>query len=179
MKSWLKAIFILAALLGLLPLTLAAQQSGAVSGGLSGTIVDSSSAAVTGASITVTGPQGTHVMLTDSLGHYSFVGLVPGYYDVRVDKTGFKTVNSAHNEVVVGISSLLNITLPIGSTEETVQVSASAVSIDTQSTAVDTNLTDVFYNNVPLPRTVSAVFYAAPGVASGQVAGVANQSGPG
>ncbi|MGB8029011.1 MAG: carboxypeptidase regulatory-like domain-containing protein [Terracidiphilus sp.] len=179
MRSWLKTFFIFAALLALLPLTLAAQQSGAVLGGLNGTVIDSSSAAVTGASVTITGPQGTHVMLTDSLGHYSFTGLVPGYYDVRVDKTGFKTVKSIHNEVVVGVSSLLNVTLPVGSAEETVQVSASAVSIDTQSTAVDTNLTDVFYNNVPLPRTVSAVFYAAPGVANGQVAGSANQLGPG
>jgi hypothetical protein len=113
------------------------------------------------------------------MGHYAFTGLVPGNYDVTAEKQGFKTSKSVHNEIVVGVSSLLNLTLALGNVEETVQVSSSAVSIDTQSTAVDTNLNDVFYEKVPLPRQISAIFYAAPGVAGGQVAGAANQVGPG
>lgn len=156
-----------------------AQQTATITGGLNGTVVDSTGAVVPAARLTVTGPQGSRVIMSDTMGHYALIELVPGFYDVTAEKTGFKTVKSAHNEVVVGNSSLLNITLPIGSTQETVEVSASAVSIDTQSTAVDTNLSDQFYNNVPLPRQVSAIFYAAPGVANGQVAGVANQNGPG
>ena len=160
-------------------LNLSAQQATTVTGGLSGAVVDSTSAVVTGAKITVAGPQGSRTVTTDGLGHYSISGLIPGFYDVTAEKTGFKTVKSTHNEVVVGGSSQLNITLPVGSTQETVEVSASAISIDTQSTAIDANLTDQFYNSVPLPRAVSAIFYAAPGVAGGQVAGAANQVGPG
>jgi hypothetical protein len=179
MRNWLWTFSALAAVLLLLALPLMAQQSGTISGGLNGTVVDSSSAVVAGATVTVTGPQGSHVMTTDSMGHFGFSGLVPGFYDVKVEKTGFKTYNSNHNEVVTDVSSLLNVTLPVGSAEETIQVSASAVNIDTQSTAIDANLTDVFYNSVPMPRAVSAIFYAAPGVANGQVAGAANQAGPG
>ena len=158
---------------------LGAQQTGAVTGGLSGTVTDSTTAVLTDAKITLAGPQGTRVTTTDTLGHYTFSGLIPGLYDATVEKTGFKTVKSAHNEVVVGSASLLNFTLPIGNTTETVEVSASAVSIDTESTAIDTNLSDTFYNKIPMPRQVSAIFYAAPGVAGGQVAGAANQNGPG
>ena len=158
---------------------LSAQQSTSVSGGLNGTVTDSTSAVLSGAKITLTGPQGTRVFMTDALGHYSFSGLVPGFYDAVVEKSGFKTVKSNHEEVVVGASSLLNFTLPIGNTTETVEVSASAVSIDTESTAIDSNLTDTFYNKIPMARTVSAIFYAAPGVAGGQVAGAPNQTGPG
>ncbi|MGA3130291.1 MAG: TonB-dependent receptor [Terracidiphilus sp.] len=179
MRNWLWTLSALVASLLLLALPLSAQQSGALSGGLNGTVVDSSSAVVSGATVTATGPQGTRVAKTDSLGHFTFTALVPGYYDVKVEKVGFKTVKSNHDEVVVNVSSLLNFTLPVGSAEETVQVSAGAVSIDTESTAIDANLSDAFYNNVPLPRAVSAIFYAAPGVAGGQVAGSANQIGPG
>ena len=163
----------------LLAQPLVAQQTAAVMGGLGGTVTDSTSAVVSGAKVALAGPQGTREMMTDGTGHYSFSGLIPGFYDAVIEKTGFKTVKSAHNEVVVGASSLLNITLPIGNTTETVEVSTSAVSIDTESTAIDTNLNDTFYNKIPMPRQVSAIFYAAPGVAGGQVAGVANQNGPG
>ncbi|HEY1159682.1 MAG TPA: carboxypeptidase regulatory-like domain-containing protein [Terracidiphilus sp.] len=184
MLSWFKRYSAVAVrmLLFALPLAatpLLAQQSGAITGGLNGVVVDSTSAVVPGATITLVGPQGTHVLITDEQGHYSVSELVPGYYDVTVEKAGFKKVRSAKNEVVVNVSSLLNFKLPVGNVEETVQVAASAVGIDTESTAIDANLTDTFYDSVPMARQVSAIFYAAPGVAGGQVAGVANQNGPG
>ena len=181
---WLKTHSVAAACAAFFALALAsaplpAQQSGTVTGGLNGVVVDSTSAVVSGAKVTFQGPQGTRVIMTDDHGHYSLSGLVPGFYDVTVEKTGFKKVKSSHNEVVVNVSSLLNFTLPVGNAEETVQVSATAVGIDTESTAIDANLTDTFYNMIPMARQVSAIFYAAPGTASGQVAGAPNQAGPG
>jgi len=175
----MKAVSIVLTVVAMMALPLYAQQNTTVTGGLNGTVIDSTGAAVAGATVTITGPQGTRVTTTTEMGHYSMGGLVPGFYDVSVEKTGFKKVQSKHNEVVVNSSSLLNLTLSVGNAEETVQVSANAVNIDTESTAIDANLTDTFYNSVPMPRAVSAIFYAAPGVASGQVAGVANQAGPG
>src|SRR6185437_9142931 len=109
MKRWLIAFSSLAAFLIFLALPLSAQQTTTVTGGLNGTVTDSTSAAVAGAKVTVTGPQGSKVMMTDGLGHYSFSGLVPGFYDLTAEKAGFKTVKSTHNEVVVGGSSLLNL----------------------------------------------------------------------
>jgi len=178
-RSWIRFSCIVVAIVALMALPLAAQQAATITGGLNGTVTDSTSAAVAGATVTITGPQGTRVITTDAQGHYGISGLIPGFYDISVEKTGFKKVQSKHNEVVVGGSSLLNMSLPIGNAEETVQVTAEAVSIDTESTAIDANLTDTFYNSVPMPRQVSAIFYAAPGVAGGQVAGAANQNGPG
>ena len=175
----LKAVSIVVMVVMLMALPLYAQQNTTVTGGLNGNVTDSTGAAVAGATVTITGPQGTRVTTTTEMGHYSMGGMVPGFYDVSVEKTGFKKVQSKHNEVVVNSSSMLNLTLSVGNAEETVQVSANAVSIDTESTAIDANLTDTFYNSVPMPRAVSAIFYAAPGVAGGQVAGTANQTGPG
>src|SRR5215472_12606842 len=163
----------------LVSFTVSAQQQGSITGGLNGEITDSTGAILPGATVTLAGPQGTKVLTTDNLGRFSATGLTPGFYDVTVEKSGFKKVQSKHNEVVVNSSSTLNLTLQTGSVSETVEVSSSAVAIDTQNTAITTNLTDQFYNSVPMPRNVSAIFYAAPGVAQGQVAGSANQIGPG
>lgn len=156
-----------------------AQQQGAISGGLSGAITDSTGAVLPGATVTLVGPQGTHVLTTDAAGRYSISGLTPGFYDVTVTKSGFKKVEAKHSEVVVDVSSTLNLSMQVGDVGETVEVTTEAVGIDTQNTAVTTNLTDTFYNSVPMPRNVSAIFYAAPGVETGQVAGTANQTGPG
>jgi len=184
MKRWLKTFPPTVACMLFLFLALGsrpsiAQQSSTVTGGLNGVVVDAAAAVVPGAKITLQGPQGTRVLTTDAQGHYTASGLVPGFYDVTVEKAGFKKVKSVHNEVVVNTSSLLNVTLRVGSAEETVEVVAGAVGIDTESTAIDANLTDTFYNMIPMARQVSAIFYAAPGTASGQVAGTPNQAGPG
>jgi len=156
-----------------------AQQQGSITGGLNGVVSDSTGAVIPGAAVTLTGSQGTRVLTTDSLGRYSATGLTPGTYDVSVTKDGFMKLESKHNEVVVNSSSTLNLTMQVGNVGQTVEVSAAAVAIDTQNTAITSNLTDTFYNSVPMPRNVSAIFYAAPGVASGQVAGSPGQTGPG
>ncbi len=169
----------IAVLLLLVALSASAQQQGSITGGLNGVVTDSTGAVLPDVTVTLVGPQGTRALTTDSLGRYSASGLTPGFYDVTVEKSGFKKVQAKHSEVVVNSSSTLNLSLQVGDVSEVVEVTSSAVAIDTQSTAITSNLTDTFYNSVPMPRNVSAIFYAAPGVASGQVAGVAYQNGPG
>src|SRR5205823_14193148 len=57
-----------------------------------------------------------------------------------------------------------------------VEVSANAIQVDTTSTAVSSNLTDTFYSQVPVPRGVTSLFDAAPGVTGGGGTGAANPS---
>ncbi|MCL2659368.1 MAG: TonB-dependent receptor, partial [Acidobacteriaceae bacterium] len=163
----------------LVSFSLPAQQQGSITGGLNGVITDSTGAVLPGATVTLVGPQGTRTLTTDGLGRFSTAGLTPGYYDVTVEKTGFKKVIANHNLVVVNNFSALNLSMQPGNVSETVEVRATAISIDTQSTAITHNLTDTFYNSVPMPRNVSAIFYAAPSVIVGQVAGTPGQIGPG
>jgi len=179
MKHVLIRLPLLVTLMLLLAFGSFAQQQSAITGGLNGAITDPTGAVLPGATVILVGPQGKYTLTTDSTGRYSMNGLTPGFYDVTVQKTGFKKLESKHNEVVVSSSSTLNLTLPVGSAGEVVEVNASAVSIDTQSTAITQNLTDTFYESIPMQRNVTAIFYAAPGVAQGQVAGAPNQSGPG
>ena len=155
------------------------QDSSSITGGLSGAVTDPSGAVIAGAAVTLTGPQGSNKLTTDKLGRWSISGLRPGFYDVTIEKEGFDRVQARHSEVVVNSSSSLNLTLTVGNVSQVVEVTSQAVAIDTQSTAITSTLTDTFYNSIPMQRNVTAIFYAAPGVAAGQVSGTPNQTGPG
>jgi Carboxypeptidase regulatory-like domain/TonB-dependent Receptor Plug Domain len=156
-----------------------AQQGSAVTGSLNGSVTDASGALVSGATVTLTGPQGVRTTTSDALGRYGVDNLVPGFYDVTAEAAGFKKVESKHNEVVVNVSSSLSLKLAVGSTAEVVEVNAEAIPINTESNAIDANLTDTFYNSVPMARNVSSIFYAAPGVVVGQTSSVAQVAGLG
>ena len=155
------------------------QDQSAVTGSLNGEVKDPTGAVIPNATVTIIGPQGTMTTKTDNLGRFTAATLRPGYYDVKIEKAGFGTVQAKHNEVTVSVASTLNLTMNVGNESTTVEVTAAAVQIDTQSTAITTNLTDTFYNSVPMQRNVSALFYAAPGVQSGQVAAAPGAVGPG
>ena len=156
-----------------------AQDQSAVTGGLNGIVADPSGAAIVDAKVTITGPQGSITTSTDKNGRFSATTLRPGYYDVKVEKVGFSTTTATHNEVTVSVSSSLNLKLQVGSESTTVQVTAEAVPVDTENTAITATLTDTFYNSIPMPRNVTSIFYAAPGVQAGQVNGTPGQAGPG
>ncbi len=155
------------------------QDSSSITGGLGGAVTDPTGAVIPGASVTLVGPQGTYHLTTDNLGRFTISNLRPGYYDVSVEKLGFNKVQAKHNEVTVNSSSTLNLTLAVGNENTTIEVTTAAVAIDTQSTAITSALTETFYNSIPMQRNVSAIFYAAPGVAAGEVAGTPNEVGPG
>jgi hypothetical protein len=180
MKSALKLLSCVFAMSLMISLPCVAQDSTSITGGLSGAVTDASGALVAGATVTLTGPQGTHKLTTNAAGRYAATGLTPGYYDVTVEKAGFQKVEAKHNEVVVNSSSTLNLTVTVGSVDTTVEVTSAAAELDSNSTAVTSNITDTFYNSVPMPRNVSAIFYSAPGAVQGQVSASPNPTtGPG
>ncbi len=180
MKSFQKLLCCFFAMVLVVSLPALGQDITSITGGLSGAVTDSSGAVVSGATVTLVGPQGSQKLTTNSQGRFSATALTPGYYDVTVEKAGFKKAVAKHSQVVVNSSSALNVTLEIGSVEATVEVTATAASIDTSQTAITSNLTETFYNSVPMPRNVSAIFYAAPGATQGQVNASPNPTtGPG
>ena len=147
-----------------------------VRGNLSGSVVDASGAVVPGAKITITGPTGTKSDTTNQEGQFLFPLLTPGFYGVKVEKGSFKTADVKGIEVVTGKTSNIRVGMVAGQTTEVVEVSASAITVDTTSTAVAANLTDTFYQSVPVARGVTGLFYASPGVSSGGGSGTANPS---
>ena len=175
MAKKLVAVFALAAMLFSLAALGFAQES-TVKGNLAVTVSDPSGAVVSGATVTANGPTGERSLQTDAEGRALFQVLIPGYYSVRVGKEGFKTAEVRSAEVVTGRTSSVALKLELGTSATTIEVSASSVQVDTTSTAAGSNLTDTFYQSIPVGRGVTGLFYAAPGVASGGGTGTANPS---
>src|SRR3954467_8735734 len=138
-----------------------------VRGNLAGVVVDNSGAVVPGSKVTLSGPTGTRAVDSNGQGQFLFPLLTPGYYSLKVEKQGFKSADIKAIEVVTNKTSNLRVGMVPGEASTVVEVSANAIQVDTSSTAVSSNLTDTFYSQVPVPRGVTSLFYAAPGVSGG------------
>src|SRR5271170_237073 len=98
----------------------------ASTGSVAGTVADPQGAAVAGAAVALTdkGTSISRTATTNDNGHYIFVDVNPGTYNLSVNKTGFRVSKVVDQVVQVGLSLTLNVTLEIGSVAETVEVSA-------------------------------------------------------
>ncbi len=98
----------------------------AITGSLTGFVIDPTGAIVSNASVRVTNKQTGEIRetRTTSEGRYSVSGLPPGSYDVVVIVTGFKSARFPDVSVEFGRSATANVRLDIGAVSETVEVSA-------------------------------------------------------
>jgi len=98
-----------------------------ISGSLVGTVIDSSSAVVTNASVEATKIDTgvTTTTRTGSTGAYRFENLPVGTYRIVVMSRGFKTAIQ-QVDVVLNQTGTLNFALTLGATSETIEVSGVA-----------------------------------------------------
>ena len=128
-----------------------------VSGELTGTVYDSTGASVPNATVvatnTETGVQANTA--TSGTGQYRLRNLAAGKYDVRVTSPGFSMAELKALEVNLNVTATANITLQIGESKTIVEVSGSAVTIDTTTAQVQTifNAKDLvtFRRRAPVP----------------------------
>ncbi|MGA9800576.1 MAG: carboxypeptidase regulatory-like domain-containing protein [Terriglobales bacterium] len=132
--SKLKVFAFVLALLSLLAFGSGLAFGQAISGSIVGTVIDSSSAVVTNATVEATnvGTGATTEGKTGSSGGYRFENLPVGTYRVSVKAPGFKTVTQ-QVDVVLNQTGTLNVTLAPGASSETIEVSGVATVIDTSS----------------------------------------------
>ncbi len=175
MKHKLICLLVLLPGLALMGLSAAAQDI-STKGGISGTVVDSTGAVVPGATVTITGPIGERVVVTNSGGGYDVANLIPGKYTVKASLAGFKTASVSDVTVYVGKATSVRLTLSTGDVSETIEVVGGAVEIDTSNTAVGANINSQVFQNLPIQRRVDNLFYLAPGVTESQAGGRANPS---
>src|SRR5436305_12531018 len=108
-------------------------------GEANGTVTDSSGAVVPGAIATLTN-QDTNIQSTGNTnnnGYFVFVNVQPGSYKLKVEKSGFKSVESAF-KVAVNQAVTQNMTLDVGSASTTVEVTAAAPVLDSTTTQLGT-----------------------------------------
>jgi hypothetical protein len=126
-----------------------AQVAGAT---LSGTVTDPAQAAIANAQVTITNTATgvSRQVQTDSAGFYSAPNLLPGPYEVTVSAAGFNTVKMPPVELVVGAEQTMNVSMTVGSTSQTVEVSGSAPIIDLTSTAISATVSENTVVELPL-----------------------------
>jgi hypothetical protein len=141
-------------------------------GTLNGNIADSSQAAVVGATVTATDQATSFSRSTtaDSSGFYTLSGLPPGVYNVNVNAPGFQTSTHLGVSITAQTVSRLDVTLNIGSVNETVTVSAQATELQADRADVHTELGSKVLQNVPVPigRNYQMIFTTIPGVSPPQ-----------
>jgi Carboxypeptidase regulatory-like domain/TonB dependent receptor-like, beta-barrel len=101
---------------------------------LSGVVTDPQGLAVRGAKVIVTGSGrgAERTAIADENGHYTIVGLVPGEYKVRVEGgTNFAPYENPSVKVSVGVETILNIPLTLGTQSQTVTVTTESAPIET------------------------------------------------
>lgn len=168
----MKRIAILLAVLLALTGTAMAQS---LTGTIEGRVVDEQGGVLPGVTVTLSGRQGTQTTVTDDRGEYRFVGLNPGPYEVRAELAGF--VPAGQQNIDVGIGKTLNIpvTLRVGGLAESVEVTASASTVDTTTTASDNSLSQELLKSMPINignfNTAVNILNYTPGINSGSAFG--------
>jgi hypothetical protein len=142
--------FLLVAPLVLLPCLTRGQAR--TEGQLSGKIVDPSGAVVAGAMLTLS-QASTGINLTATAnpsGEYVFPTVLPGTYRLAVDAKGFSQAVYNDVQVYTGRSTDLNLTLKVGSTAESVSVSAAGEVLETTTNTLATTVAADSIQDLPL-----------------------------
>ena len=135
-------------------------------GSLQGQVVDPQQLAVPGATVTVSGPQGSRTFVTDAEGRWVAPFLTPGMYTVRVELQGFKAAERRDVQVTLSQRREINLQLETGGLTETVLVTGAAPVIDVRSTTVGGVLDSEQLNRLPVGRSLSDILYVVPGVST-------------
>ncbi len=121
-------------------------------GGITGTALDPTGAAIPGATISLTN-QATNVTTvtkSTSTGTYFFGGLIPGTYTIRGESSGFQKY-IVHG-LVVHVQQTLTIDLHLatGSVQQNVTVTAAAPLLDAENAAVGQTINNKAVEDLPL-----------------------------
>ena len=158
-------------------------------GSIEGTVTDSTGAVIAGGKVTATNAANNIATsrTTTKDGLFTIAPLEPGTYTLTVEAQGFKTLKQ-ENLDVVGLGVLaFNPVMAIGSTTETVEVTAAPPVLDTESALLGAVMENTAYSNLPLfqsttqQRDPTAFATLVPGAQGGSrtpvIGGTANYNG--
>ncbi len=135
-------------------------------GTITGVVSDSSGAVIPNAAVSIMN-EGTGVDLhlkTNSAGIYSITSLIPGYYSVKVEATGFKTHLNQHLQLTTDQTIRVDTVLEVGSQTQTVTVEASAPLVNTEEGRLSALVSASQIQNMPLNgRNIYDLMQLVPG----------------
>jgi len=106
-------------------------------GTISGFIKDPSGATIANAKVAIRNNRGVEREATSNdSGYYTITNVPPGLYTIVVEAPGFQRYESRDNKLDPSASLVIDAPLTVGSATQTVEVSASAVQLQTESASV-------------------------------------------
>jgi hypothetical protein len=151
-------------------LTAMALAQTSTTGALKGAVSDPSGRVVSTATVRVTN-QGTHEERTVKAGGdgaYVAPLLPPGSYQVEIEASGFARTTMSDVVITVTETTVLNVSLKVGSASTTVEVKAAAAIVDTSSNALGDVVTGEQVESLPLVnRNFTQIMTLSAGVVAG------------
>jgi hypothetical protein len=132
-----------------------------------GNVTDVSGAAIPEAAVQVKNIDTGAIQSTVSDGQGRFIvpGLIVGNYEVQASKMGFQTAVTAGIVLTVGGQRVVDFSLAVGQSQQTVTVEANAAQVDTTSSAVANLVEQTQMRELPLNgRNFQQLITLAPGV---------------
>lgn len=135
---------------------------------LHGSVADKTGAVVIGAKVSLTNAQqGLHrETITSDAGEYDFLALPPGNYALVVEMTGFRRYEQKNLQLLVNLPTTANAVLEIGTTSETIEVSAQTETLNATDASIGNAFSENQVKELPLEgRNVPDLLSLQPGVA--------------
>src|SRR6202051_1341209 len=174
-NSWgdfMKRLRLLCWVIGILVLTLCGRQemlAQEVTATVTGAGLDMSGAVVASAVVTVKSVERgvQYTATTNDSGLYHVSQLPVGNYEVRVEKSGFSSLEYPAFTLSLNQVARIDVEMKVGQVSQTVEVSGSAPVLKTESTQVDTVINAATNDNLPLAsRNYVQLTLLAPGAVS-------------
>ena len=119
---------------------------------ITGTVKDPSGASMPDAVVTAIhlATNTSYQTSTTASGDFTVPALPVGNYQVRVEKTGFKTQVENNVAVAAGATVRLDVVMEVGATQQTIEVQARAAMLTTDTARVSTEVSAKLVNELPL-----------------------------
>ncbi|HEY7058773.1 MAG TPA: TonB-dependent receptor [Vicinamibacterales bacterium] len=169
--------FRMAATLLLAAIVAAPVMAQTLTGSITGTIRDEQGAVLPGATVTLTGKQGTQTQVTEANGNYRFPALEVGTYEVSAELSGFGKVSQANLVISPNRELTIDLQMKVAGLAENVTVVGDSPVVDVKSSATETTISQSLLFSAPITRTAINVINYAPGVNSSSAYGAGAGSG--
>ncbi|MHB8055537.1 MAG: carboxypeptidase-like regulatory domain-containing protein, partial [Candidatus Aminicenantales bacterium] len=126
-----------------------------LTGKITGMIADDRGEPLPGVGVEITSPaliSGKRATVTTAKGTFVFLNLPVGEYKIAASLANFKTSVQEGIRVSAGTSLVVNMALPVGDINETVEVIGTAPIVDAKTSTIDSKIEQQMLNKLPTSR---------------------------
>jgi outer membrane receptor protein involved in Fe transport len=124
-------------------------------GKMTGTVMSEDGVPLPGATVEISSPAllaGKRTATTSARGSFVFLNLPVGRYQITASRDAFKTVVRENIDVSAATVATVDVTLPVGTVEERVTVTAESPIVDTKTSTIDSKIDRDLLDKLPTSR---------------------------